>query len=378
MPHLLRSLVVAAVISWGVRARRGLRIRWRLLATAMVAIVASAALLAPADGLAQAAHFELVGTHPQASQQPTVRGRTLNFLKHWNGAIYAGYGDYGTNTGPIAITPFALSTGRFAAQPAFSANTEELQVFRALNGNLYTPSIDPGPGFGDDYFETPLTGPWTGRDVGESPESLHVYDMAARTGSERWIVGSAGENAVAWRSLDGGVTWSTALTVPPRNSGVGDFARFYFAGAYQNALYVQAADFYGGKHPTSKVFDGEGWSDGPDLLPQGGYGYDTELFAGQLVYLSLQTSSKESPSSLLSFDGTEVTSTGRRFYNYSVDGGKLYGLGANGQISRTTDLRRWTDITTLAPESARSIVVIDGAIYVGTTDSRIYKFVSPR
>ena len=363
----------------GVRARRGLRTRLRVLATAIVAIVASAALLAPADGLA-AGHFELVGTHPQASQQPTVRGRTLNFLKHWNGAIYAGYGDYGTNTGPIAITPFALSTGRFAAQPAFSANTEELQVFRALNGNLYTPSIDPRPGFGDDYFETPLTGPWTGRDVGESPESLHVYDMAARTGSERWMVGSAGDNAVAWRSLDGGVTWSTALTVPPRNSGVGDFARFYFAGAYQNALYVQAADFNGGKHATSKVFDGAGWSDGPDLLPQGGYGYDTELFAGRLVYLSLQTSSKESPSSLLSFDGTEVTSTGRRFYNYSVDGGKLYGLGANGQISRSEKPTSGAGLTstTLAPASARSIVVIDGAIYVGTTDSRIYKFVTPR
>ncbi len=85
-----------------------------------------------------------------------------------------------------------------------------------------------------------------------------------------------------------------------------------------------------------------GWSDGPDLLPQGGYGYDTELFAGQLVYLSSQSS----PSSLLSFDGTKVTSTGRVFYNYSVDGGKLYGLGANGQISRTTDLRSWTDINT--------------------------------
>jgi hypothetical protein len=333
--------------------------------TGMVAIAASAAPLAPADAVAQAGHFELVGTHPQASQQPTVRGRTLNFLKHWNGAIYAGYGDYGANTGPIAITPFGLSTGQFAAQPTFSANTEELQVFRDLDGTLYAPSIDPRPGFGDDYFETPLTGPVTGRDV---VESLHVYDIAARTGNERWIVGSAGENAVAWRSLDRGVTWSTALTVPPRNSGVGDFARFYFAGAYQNALYVQAADFYGGEHARSKVFDGVRWSDGPDLLPRGGFGYDTELFAGRLVYLSWQSF----PSSLLSFDGTEVTSTGRAFYNYSVDGGELYGLGANGQISRTTNLRTWTDITTLAPESARSIVVIDGTIYVGTTDSRIY------
>ncbi len=165
VPHLRSAVGGRCRNLMGVRARRGLRIRWRVLTTAMVAIVASAALVAPADGLAQADQFELVGTHPQASQQPTVRGRTLNFLKHWNGAIYAGYGDYGANTGPIAITPFALSTGQFAAQPAFSANTEELQVFRALNGNLYAPSIDPRPGFGDDYFETPLTGPWTGRDV---------------------------------------------------------------------------------------------------------------------------------------------------------------------------------------------------------------------
>ena len=73
-----------------------------------------------------------------------------------------------------------------------------------------------------------------------------------------------------------------------------------------------------------------------------------------------------------------MTSTGRAFYNYSVDGGKLYGLGANGQISRTTNLRTWTDIKTLAPRSARSIVVIGGVIYVGTTDSQIYKLGSPR
>jgi Ca2+-binding RTX toxin-like protein len=346
------------------------RYRCSLAVTAAVAILASAPPLSVSPAIGQSGGFGLVGTHPQASEQPTSRGRTINFLKHWNGAIYAGYGDYGTNTGPIAITPFAVSTNQFAAQPAFWADSEELQVFRALNGNLYAPSIDPRVGFGDDYFETPLAGPWTSRDV---VESFHVYDMAAGTGSDFWMVGSAGDNAVAWRSLDGGVTWSPALTVPPRNSGVGDFARFYFAGVYQNALYVQAADYYGGKHPTSKVFDGTGWSDGPDLLPQGGYGYDTELFDGQLVYLSSQSSL----SSLLSFDGTEVRSTGRVFHNYSVDGDTLYGLGENGQVLTTTNLTRWTTLNALAPETARSIVVIDGVIYVGTTDSRIYKFWRP-
>jgi Ca2+-binding RTX toxin-like protein len=327
----------------------------------------AAALFAPADGLAQVSRFELVGTHPQASQQPTVRGRTLNFLKRWNGAIYAGYGDYGANTGPIAITPFALSNNRFAAQPALLADSEELSVFRALNGNLYAPSIDPR--IADDYSETPLAGPWTGLDA---VESTHVYDMATRTGSELWMVGSAGDNAVAWRSLDGGLTWGNELSVPPRNSGAGDFARFYFAGSYENAVYVQAVDYYGGKHPTSKVFHGSEWSDGPDLLSQGGHGYDTELFDGQLVYLARGSS----PSSLLSFDGAEVTNTGQVFHNYSVDGDTLYGLAENGQIRKTTDLRRWTELETAAPEAARSIVAIDGVIYVGTTDSRIYK-VSP-
>jgi hypothetical protein len=344
---------------------RGVRLRrfpFRfLVALAGSLIGLSGALFAPVDGLAQAGRFEIVGTHPQASQQPTPTGRTLNFLKHWNGAIYAGYGDYGTNTGPIAITPFALSTERFASTPAVWADSEQLSVFRALNGNLYAPSVDPR--IVADYSETPLAGRWTGLDV---VESTHVYDMAARTGSELWMVGSARDDAVAWRSLDGGLTWSTVLTVPPRTSG--EFARFYFAGVHQNALYVQAVDNGGGKHPTSKVFDGNEWSDGPDLLPQGGEGYDTEPFDGQLVYLD-----QRPLGSLLSFDGAEVTNTGRGFYNHSVDGETLYGLGENGQIRKTTDLRRWTELGTAAPEAARSIVVIDGVIYVGTTDSRIYR-----
>jgi hypothetical protein len=354
-----------------------LRYRCRLAAAAAVAILAGVATLSvsPADGLAQSGGFELVGTHPQASEQPTSRGRTLNFLKYWNGAIYAGYGDYSANTGPIAITPFALPSDQFAAQPAFWADSEELQVFRALNGDLHAPSIDPK--IDDDYSQRPLAGPWTARDV---VDALHVYDMTERAESELWMVGSAGEDAVAWRSLDGGATWSTALTVPPRNSG--DFARFYFAGVHQNALYVQAVDF-GGKHPTSKVFDGSEWSDGPDLIPQGGYGYDTELFNGQLVYLAgdssidIQEPVSASPSSLVSFDGAKVTSTGQVFHNYSVDGDTLYGLGENGQIRKTTDLSSWTELETAAPETARSIVVIDGTIYVGTADSRIYKFSRP-
>ena len=213
------------------------------------------------------------------------------------------------------------------------ADTEELSVFRALNGNLYAPSIDPRTA--DDYSETPLAGPWTGLDA---VESTHVYDMATRTGSEPGWSGPLATTQSLGAAWMGGLTWGNELSVPPRNSGAGDFARFYFAGAYENAVYVQAVDYYGGKHPTSKVFHGSEWSDGPDLLSQGGYGYYTELFDGQLVYLARGSS----PSSSLSFDGAEVTNTGQVFHNYSVDGDTLYGLAENGQIRKTTDLRRWT------------------------------------
>jgi hypothetical protein len=320
---------------------------------------------APADALARSAQFKRVGTHPQASLQPTDRGRKLNFLKHWNGAIYAGYGDYGTNTGPIAITPFSRSRNRFAARPAFWANSEELQVFRALNGRLYAPSIDPIDRIlPDDYFERPLAGPWIGRNV---VDAVHVFDVAVRAGSELWMAGAAGENAVVWRSLDGGATWSSVLAIPPMNSG--DFARFHFLGVHHDEVHVQATDFFAGKHPGSKVFNGSEWSDGPDLLPQGGVGYDIEPFDGRLVYLAFQSS----PSSLLSFDGATVRSNGPILHNYSIAGVTLYGLGQFGRITKTTNLSRWRTLKARAPKTARSIVVVKRAIYVGTIDSRIYR-----
>jgi outer membrane protein assembly factor BamB len=93
-----------------------------------------------------------------------------------------------------------------------------------------------------------------------------------------------------------------------------------------------------------------------------------------MVYLMRQSSL----TALRSFDGTAVSAhSPPYFYNYSVDGWTLYALGADGVISTTTDLVRWTTLEARAPITACSIVVINGVIYVGTTDSRIYRYDRP-
>lgn len=95
--------------------------------------------------------------------------------------------------------------------------------------------------------------------------ATHAYDMVSLINGDLWIVGSQGADAVAWRSLDGGSSWAERLRVPPRNTTSGDFARFFGAAVPGGKLYVQAYDNVGGLQPSSKAFDGSGWSDGPSF-----------------------------------------------------------------------------------------------------------------
>src|SRR5947209_35044 len=97
-------------------------------------------------------HFVLLGTHPQAAQQATAMGRTIQTLVGWNGQIYSGYGDYGANTGPIAITPFDPAAGTFASTPDLTHDlTEQIDISRNICGRLYAPSIDPKGGVSTDF-----------------------------------------------------------------------------------------------------------------------------------------------------------------------------------------------------------------------------------
>jgi hypothetical protein len=328
-----------------------------------LALVSVLGLLLGAPSTADARRFVFKGTHPHASLQPTGIGRTLVTLQSWNGELYSGFGDYGANTGPIAVTPF--DGARFASAPELSADTEAIYTFRAINGKLYAPSIDTR--VGSDYAVGTRVGggvSWTNPTV---VGSIHAFDIVSLTGSDLWLVGSQGFDAVVWRSLDGGASWEKVLADGPVSGLAGDFARFYGAGVYQGRLYVQARDFFGLEHPTSKVFDGTSWSDGPSL----GTFNHAEPFVGRLVYHGGSHTGR--PAFLRAFDGvTAGVALPSPIYDFKIVGKTIYTLATDGQVRKSHNLVTWKSLAT-APPTSRSIAVFKGSVYVGGTDSSLYK-----
>jgi hypothetical protein len=150
-------------------------------------------------------------------------------------------------------------------------------------------------------------------------------------------------------------------------------------------IYVQAHGIGpGGAHTSSRVFDGTTWSTGPNLLPGSAYkGWKPTSFAGKMVYLS---GDPENPSDgLLTFDGVQVTQvpTPFRVWDFFVSGSYVYALALDPSaplwapvVRRSKDLLTWTDVAT-PPTYSRSIAVLNGYLYAGATEGRLFKYSEP-
>lgn len=329
-----------------------------------LALLAIGAMASGSAIRAQEARFELVGVHPQAVEQRTDIGKRLVALFPWRGRLYAGYGDYTANTGPIAISPFDPATGAF--EPAWVSDTEAIHNYRPIRDRLYAPATDPRSRA--DYAAGE---PWADY---EPLTVTHAYDMATLDGTDLWLVGSQGSSAAAWRSLDDGATFARVQSTPAVSGIEGDFARYYFAGVYADRLYLQAYDYAGGAHPGSRVFDGSTWSDGPDLLGARGMGWRPVPFAGRMVYLSWATRGV-----LQAFDGTVVRHPlDMASEDIAVDGDRLYAIAVRyrwpaARVVRTDDLVTWEVLDADLPEDATSLAAVDGTFYVGGAAARLYR-----
>jgi hypothetical protein len=228
----------------------------RLLWTTLALVLAFAAP-AQAQGI----------IHPQAIEQPTLRGQSIHTLALYDGKLYSGYGDYGANTGPIVLNPLDPETNTFLG-PEATLRTEAVEALRVLDGRLYAPYTDPmglGPGTPDYAVDgVPVNG----------FDSAHVFDMTATPGN-LWAAGSGPpDDGIVWRSTDNGATWQESLRVPATNPPLATWPQH--GEEFANQLVYQ-----GNPGCCLSTLNGELRRESTDFAVAGGVLYSLE---GQRVY----------------------------------------------------------------------------------------------
>ncbi len=362
------------------------------------------------------AEWQRVAMHPEAAQaDPTWGARWLWALYVWRGRLFIGYGSFNGANPRAVIRAFDPRAGRFSAAPVFATDNEALGIFRAINGRLYAPTMDAHDGgLGPQDFA--VTTDERGDVWADHAERLmyHTWDVGTRDGKDVWFVGTDASkscpynycsDAVAYRSTDNGQTFTEMKRLPAAANGY-RLAWFPMVFGLRGKLYLQAYYRFSAvgrpdlARTESFVFDGRAWSAGPDLLPgrsTGASGYNPVAFAGHIIYLTQVPIARSYPkglplwqnrSDLAAFDGHEQVSylqIPEGVANFAVAGAHLYVLTRAGNIRRTTTLKRpWRSWQTLPafpiqdPDkqqgcAARSIAVLDGALYVGTTQAELWR-----
>jgi hypothetical protein len=341
-----------------------------------------------------------LGTHPHAAAQTTPLGRTLADTRGWHGRLYFAYGDLEANTGPIAISsyepktktwkdhPIAVQIDGGALPPADAFATHVIQRFMPIGDNLWAAAGQPdfrpfGPAAAPEYAIGTATHDWSEVDI--APNSIHVGDVVERAPNDIVVGGSilipepdAGPEAgivataAAWRSVDGGA-FTQIFPVIGSPDGLYDRSGAWFYGAaLKGVAYLDAESFI-------YTFDGQTWGGGVTAF---GEFFSSTTFAGRLLFADL--------GQLYAFDGTSRQNLDFRFFEskgryqgsveplamFQATEGHLVAVNVRGDVMMTTDLTTWTCIGK-APADATSIGSLDGVIYFGAVESRVYGFESP-
>jgi hypothetical protein len=332
--------------------------------------------------------IEFLGKHPDAVLQPTAVGTTLHTLHAAGGDVYMGYGDFNVNTGPISMRSFDTQNDTFS--PALiSVNTEAIHRIRVIGNEVWATTTDPLLFTDGGYVKGPVGGgTWS---AVNSLATLHLFDIASYAGDANhlFLSGSGGpsstNNSIVYETQDGGANWNLVLDVPVPNGAVG-FTRFYGIGELNNRLYIQNSLLGIGIAPIEMYnYDGNTWSTQPTPTTPSGQKIrfiDPDTFAGKIVVRGEHSGLAAQPTYI--FDGTalaEIQVTGNsgllKYWDQYVDGNTLYLLTDELTVIATQDLQNWSVIATDLPSTVRSLAVTGGAIYLGASDSSLYRTAVP-
>lgn len=324
----------------------------------------------------------LLTTHPHAAVQDSSVGTNLIDTRGWNGRVYFGYGDINWNTGPIVISSYDPTTKTWEDHLTF--NTERIERLRVIGDHLWAPATDPRGDADPEYAIGSAQHEWSEVDIGRS---IKVLDVAERAAGDVFLVGSdlylsdAGTfdntfGAAAWRSQNGGPFERAFPIINPD-----PFQDYQYVD--MNALpFLNAAaldgKLYAGTVAPPWIFDGTEWTKGPQL---GGFIHPV-TFAGQIVFDAL--------GELWAFDGTHKKNLGIQLVETSLaytfvqdpiavlndSEGRILVVNAKLETLVTTDLVEWHCIGQ-APADVRSIGSLNGTVYFGGPEGRVYGYSAP-
>ena len=348
---------------------------------------------APANALDM--QYVNIGTHPRASAligtDYDYYGPRLHDMAVSNGKLYAGYGDWNSNSdswgpaaGRVALVPFDIASKTFESQDEVMVGSEAINTIREINGALYVPSTDPSI-HGSGGYATNVSGSWEVRNV--IPDAVHIFDAATLTGTDLWMFGARDNyppfdgsvgRAVAWRSTDGGQTWGEALSQGSEPGQGAGFERYYWGQKAGDKLFMHAA----GTVPElpTQSYDGSITASHPNVTC-GGNGHRVIEFEDKIVcpnsyingnYFDLIAIDSQGNGTSANYGG------GGYIEDFYVHNGYLYALENDGTVQRTNDLQTWTALGTWAYPgedyvTATSLVVYNDKIYIGDSRSNIYE-----
>lgn len=339
-------------------------------------------------------------------------GSSIEDLAVKDGQVYAGYGDYDANVGPIAINSYDLGSG--AATQRYLLDGEDAQAIHVFDGNLYIPDTDSKLSWTAPVgYATDASGAWAYQNIADGSGMEHVFDLA-KVGQNIFVAGSMvnpdkpkygpyAELAVIKASHDGGKTWAIERTQASTDMNNG-YDRYYWLGVAGGKVYAQAT--LDSQAAPLEVWAGGTWTTAPHA--------NINVFAPKTVSLGSKTLFPNG-GQVGWFDGdakgkaattlvSAVLPAPAGFYagvdDLYSDGATAYALGrifkasdntsSYSSIWRSTDGVTWTKLEdvavsfpqrywnhdgTLLPltDSLSSIAVTGNTIYLGATQGTIYQ-----
>jgi hypothetical protein len=265
----------------------------------------------------------LITTHPHAVKiDASTVGQNLVDTRGWNGRLYFGYGDLNWDTGPIMISSYDPEAKTWKDHLSFE--TERIERFRVIGDHLWAPASDPRGGADPEY-----------------------------------AIGSARTTGLRSNPVTD-VQYVDLNNLP-----------FLNAAALNGTLYTSTVS-------PPWTFDGKQWA---QVLQLGGFLHPVTI-AGQIVYGAL--------GELWAFDGTHRKNLGVQLvdttltYTFVKDPiavlndseGRLLVVNAKLETLVTKDLVEWKCVGH-APPDVRSIGSVNGTVYFGGAEGRVYGYAAP-